>query len=103
MPTLRAPSTRRSPARAAASPTARRCCSSSRRGRPPAIRPDYELIAGAFAQVAGDLKGYSLGSHGVPNAATLAKLEQVAAQVTSPALSKAVHAISAWAATHCKA
>ncbi len=70
---------------------------------PSDIRPDFEIVAAAFAKIASALKGYSLGSGGVPNAATIAKLQALSSQLNQSQLTKAEQAIGAWAAKNCHA
>lgn len=68
---------------------------------PSDIRPDFETLAAAFVKVAGALKGVDLASGKTPDAATLAKLQQLSTEFTSPKLKAAEAHIQAWATQNC--
>jgi hypothetical protein len=70
---------------------------------PSDIRPAFQTVAAALAKVANALKGVNLGSGKAPDAATIAKLEQLGTQINSPAVQKAETQISDWAAKNCHA
>jgi hypothetical protein len=68
---------------------------------PAAIRPDFEIVAAAFAKIAGALKGTSATAGGTPSASEIAKLEVLASRLNEPQLTKAETAIGQWAAANC--
>lgn len=68
---------------------------------PTAIRSDFQVVAAAYAKIAGALKGVNLGSGKAPSPSVIAKLSQLGAQINSPALQKADTDIQAWAQTNC--
>ena len=70
---------------------------------PSDIRPAFETVAEELAKVAEALKGVNLKAGATPDAATIAKLEQLASEVNTPALTKADSQIAAWAAANCHA
>ena len=68
---------------------------------PSDIRPDFETLASAFDQIAGDLKGVDLSSGKTPDAATLAKLAALGTQFSGAKFTKAEADITAWAQKNC--
>ncbi len=68
---------------------------------PSDIRPDFETIADALTQIAGDLKGVDLASGKTPDAATLAKLAALGTQFSGAKFTKAETDIAAWAQKNC--
>ena len=64
---------------------------------PSDIRPDFEVLADAFTQVRLGAQGHPLHSGQVPDAATLAKLQQLSTSIDQAAVTKASTHISAWA------
>ncbi len=68
---------------------------------PADIRPDFETLASAFDQIAGDLKGVDLSSGQTPNASTLAKLAALGTQFSGAKFKKAETDITAWAQKNC--
>jgi hypothetical protein len=68
---------------------------------PSDIRPDFETLATAFDQIAGDLKGVNLSSGKTPDAATLAKLATLSTQFSGAKFTQAAANISAWAQKNC--
>jgi hypothetical protein len=70
---------------------------------PAAIRPDFEIVAAAFAKIAGAIKGANVSAGGTPSASEIAKLEVLGSQLNEPQLTKAENAIGQWAAANCHA
>ena len=68
---------------------------------PEEIRPDFETIANAYSQIAGDLKGVDLSSGKVPDAATLAKITKLGAEFSGPKFTQAIQNIEAWVTKNC--
>ena len=68
---------------------------------PEEIRPDFETIADAYSQIAGDLKGVDLNSGKVPDAATLAKITKLGAEFSGPKFTQAMQNIEAWVTKNC--
>ena len=68
---------------------------------PSDIRPDFEVLADAFAQVRVALKDIHLKPGKVPDAATLAKLQKLSTSIDQAAVTKASTNISAWAQKNC--
>jgi len=68
---------------------------------PAAIRPDFEIVAAAFAKLAGALKGTNVTAGGAPNPAEITKLETLGSQLSGPQLTRAETAIGQWAAANC--
>jgi hypothetical protein len=69
---------------------------------PSDIRPDFETLASAFSKYASALKDIHFTPGQVPNAATLAKLQQLSTSIDQTAVTKAATNISAWAKNNCK-
>jgi predicted flap endonuclease-1-like 5' DNA nuclease len=69
---------------------------------PSDIRPDFETLAAAFSKYASALKEIHFTPGQVPNAATLAKLQQLSTSIDQTAVTKAATNISAWAKNNCK-
>jgi hypothetical protein len=68
---------------------------------PAAIRPDFQVVAAAYAKAAGALKGVNLTAGKAPSAAAMAKLAALGTEINSAALRKADADITAWAHTNC--
>lgn len=68
---------------------------------PSDIRPDFELVASAYAKVVDALKGVNLKSGKAPSATVIAKLTQLGSELNTAALQKANAHITAWAQSHC--
>jgi hypothetical protein len=68
---------------------------------PSDIRPDFEVVAAAYAKMADALKGVDLTSGKTPSPAVIAKLTKLSSQIDSAALSKASAHIGAWAQKNC--
>ena len=68
---------------------------------PAEIRPDFEIIAGYYKKIAVALKGVDVQSGKTPNAAALAKLQQVVASIDSAKVRVALAHIEAWAQKNC--
>ncbi|MGD0714710.1 MAG: hypothetical protein ABSB24_11065 [Gaiellaceae bacterium] len=68
---------------------------------PKDIRPDFQVVAAAYAKIAGALKGVDLTSGATPSAEVLAKLTKLSSQLDQKALTKAYANISAWAQKNC--
>jgi hypothetical protein len=68
---------------------------------PKEIRPDFEVVAAAYAKMADALKGVDLTSGKTPSPAVIAKLTKLSSEIDSPALSKASANIGAWAQKNC--
>jgi hypothetical protein len=68
---------------------------------PKDIRPDFEVVAAAYAKMADALKGVDLTSGKTPSAAVIAKLTKLSSEIDSAALSKASANIGAWAQKNC--
>jgi hypothetical protein len=68
---------------------------------PTDIRPDFQVLAAAWATVASALKGVDLSSGKVPSASVLAKLVQLSSQLDAKKLTTASQAIGAWAHANC--
>jgi len=69
---------------------------------PSDIRPDFQTLADAFSKYASALKDIHFTPGQVPNAATLAKLQQLSTSIDQTAVTKAATNISAWAKNNCK-
>jgi hypothetical protein len=69
---------------------------------PSDIRPDFQTLADAFSKYASALKDIHFTPGQVPNAATLAKLQQLSTSIDQGAVTKAAANISAWAKNNCK-
>jgi hypothetical protein len=69
---------------------------------PSDIRPDFQTLADAFSKYASALKDIHFTPGQVPNAATLAKLQQLSTSIDQGAVTKAATNISAWAKNNCK-
>jgi len=70
---------------------------------PSDIRPDFEVLAGAYGKIANALKGLNLTAGQTPSAAQIAKLTQLSTQIDETAVAKASEHIAAWATKNCKA
>jgi hypothetical protein len=68
---------------------------------PSDIRPDFEVLADAFSKYASAFKDIHFTPGQVPDAATLAKLQKLTAQIDQTAVTKASTHISAWAQKNC--
>ena len=68
---------------------------------PDEIKPDFEIIAKNFKKIAVALKGVDLQSGKTPNAASLAKLQQVVSSIDSAEVRQATAHIEAWAQKNC--
>lgn len=68
---------------------------------PPGIRPDFEIVAAAFARLAGALKGTNASSAAGASTAEIAKLERLGSQLGDPQLTRAESAIGQWATANC--
>ena len=68
---------------------------------PSDIRPDFQVLADAFAKYASAFKDVHFTPGQVPNAATLAKLQNLVAQIDQTAVTRASTHISAWAQKNC--
>jgi hypothetical protein len=66
---------------------------------PADIRPDFQVLAQYLTKIADALGGLKLGS--TPNAATLAKLQKLSAEIDQAKLTAASAHISAWAQKNC--
>jgi len=69
---------------------------------PSDIRPDFEVLADAFAKYASAFKSIHFTPGKVPDAATLAKLQKLSTSIDQSAVTTASTHISAWAAKNCK-
>ena len=69
---------------------------------PSDIRPDFQTLADAFSKYASALKDIHFTPGQVPNAATLAKLQQLSTSIDQGAVTTAATNISAWAKNNCK-
>jgi len=70
---------------------------------PADIRPDFELVASAYAKIVDALKGVDLTSGQAPSATVIAKLTKLGSELNTAALQKANAHITAWARAHCHA
>jgi hypothetical protein len=70
---------------------------------PAEIRADFQTFADAMKKIADVLKGVHLQAGQVPDAATLAKLQQLGTQIDEAKLAAAAEHIAAWAAQNCHA
>jgi hypothetical protein len=68
---------------------------------PSDIRPDFEIVAAAYAKVADALKGANFSAGQTPSAAEIAKLEKLGTQINSTKLQQAATHITAWAQNNC--
>jgi hypothetical protein len=68
---------------------------------PDAIKGDFQTINDAFAKMAGALKGVDLSGGKTPDAATLAKLQQLGTEIDQTKLTKAETDISTWVTQNC--
>lgn len=68
---------------------------------PSSIRPDFEVLADAFAKYASALKGIHFTPGQVPDAATLQKLQQLSTKINQQAVTQASTHIAAWAQKNC--
>jgi hypothetical protein len=67
---------------------------------PDEIKADWQVLAKNFQKIADALKGVDLSS-GQPNAAALAKLQQLSSQLDTKELRQATAHIEAWAQKNC--
>jgi len=68
---------------------------------PSDIRPDFEVVAAAYAKVAAALKGVNLTPGSTPDPAAIAKLTKLSTEIDQKALTKAYTDIGAWAQKNC--
>jgi hypothetical protein len=68
---------------------------------PDDIKPDFQVIADAFKQIADAVKGYTPGS--VPDPSVLAKLTALQSTLDQAKLAAAEQHIGTWAAANCHA
>ena len=68
---------------------------------PSDIRPDFEVLASAFSKYADALKGIHFTPGKVPDAATLAKLQQLSTSIDQQAVTMASTHITTWAQKNC--
>lgn len=68
---------------------------------PSDIRPDFQVVAAAYAKIANALKGVNLSAGTAPSAAVLQKLEQLGTEINQQQLQKASSDIAAWAEKNC--
>jgi hypothetical protein len=66
---------------------------------PSDIRPDFETVADYLSKIAGAAGGIKPGK--TPDAASIAKLEKLAASLDQAKLTRAVQSISAWVTKNC--
>ena len=69
---------------------------------PSEIRPDFQVLADAYAKVAAALKGVDLSSGKAPSADVIAKLSKLSSQIDTAKVSQASTNISTWATKNCK-
>ncbi len=69
---------------------------------PPDIRPDFEILAGAFTKIAAALKGVNPGAGHTLSAAQLAKLATLSSQINQAKVRQAAAHISDWATRNCR-
>ena len=70
---------------------------------PEDIRPDFEVLADAYTEIAGAMKGVDLSGGKTPDAATLAKLMTLSQKFNNAKFQTAMKHIEAWAANNCHA
>ncbi len=70
---------------------------------PADIRPDFEVVAAAYAKIAEALKGIDLTSGKVPSADVIARLQKLSSEIDQAKLTQATQHIQAWAQKNCKA
>ena len=68
---------------------------------PSDIRPDFEVVASAYAKIADALKGVKLSAGSTPDPAAIAKLTKLSSEIDTKALTKASADIGAWAQKNC--
>jgi hypothetical protein len=68
---------------------------------PSDIRPDFEIVAAAYAKVADALKGVNFKAGQTPSASEIAKLEKLGTQINSAKLQQAATHITTWAQNNC--
>ena len=68
---------------------------------PADIRPDFEVVAAAYAKIADALKGLNLKPGATPDPAAIAKLTKLSSELDQTALQKAYTHIGAWAQKNC--
>ena len=69
---------------------------------PSEIRPDFQVLADAYAKVAGALKGVDLSSGKAPSADMIAKLSKLSSEIDTAKVAQASTNISTWASKNCK-
>jgi hypothetical protein len=68
---------------------------------PEDIRPDFEVVAAAYAKIADALKGVDLSSGKTPSPEVIAKLTKLSSELDQAALQKAYTHIGTWANKNC--
>ena len=68
---------------------------------PSEIRPDFQVVAAAYAKIAVALKGVNLSAGSTPDPAAIAKLTKLSSEIDQKALAKAYTHIGAWAQKNC--
>ena len=68
---------------------------------PSDIRPDFEVVAAAYAKIAEALKGVNLKPGSTPDPAAIAKLTKLSSELDQTALQKAYTHIGTWAKKNC--
>jgi hypothetical protein len=68
---------------------------------PEDIRPDFEVLADAYAKYADALQGVDLRSGKAPSAAVIAKMQKLSTEIDTAKLAQASQHISAWVQTNC--
>jgi hypothetical protein len=68
---------------------------------PSEIRPDFQVVAAAYAKIAVALKGVNLSAGSTPDPAAIAKLTKLSSEIDQKALAKAYTDIGAWAQKNC--
>ena len=69
---------------------------------PSEIRPDFQVLADAYAKIAAALKGVDLSSGKAPSADVIARLTKLSSQIDTAKVSQASTNISTWATKNCK-
>jgi hypothetical protein len=68
---------------------------------PADIRPDFEVLAAAYAKYAEALKGVDLKSGKAPSADVIARLQKLSTEIDQAKLSQASQHIAAWIQKNC--
>ena len=68
---------------------------------PSEIRPDFQVVAAAYAKIAVALKGVKLSAGSTPDPSAIAKLTKLSSEIDQKALAKAYTHIGAWAQKNC--